>query len=126
MIRRQAKALTDGVYGELGATELRVALSRLAGTISIHFTTVEESLYPRLQRTANVAVTATARRFHDTLGSIMRSFSSYFESWKGFGAIEKDRARFAAETRDLVDALVRRLDDEDSQLYVLVDALPAA
>jgi hypothetical protein len=126
MIRRQAKALIDGVHGEKGASELRVALSRLAGTIVIHFTTEEESLYPRLQRSGDSAVCATASRFESSLGSLMRSFSSFFETWKPYGAIERDRGRFAAEARHVLEGLTSRLDAEDEQLYVLVDQLPAA
>lgn len=124
MIRRQVNTLADGVHGAKGATELRVALSRLAGTIAIHFTTEEDSLYPRLLRSHDAMACTTARRFQDSLGSIARAFGSYFETWKQYGAIERERGRFASETRDILEALIRRMDAEDEQLYALVDQLP--
>ena len=40
MIRRQAKALLDGLHGEKGASELRVALSRLAASFKGDITPV--------------------------------------------------------------------------------------
>jgi hypothetical protein len=126
MIRRQAKALTDGMYGELGASELRVALSRLASTVTIHFTTAQDSLYPRLTSHPDPAVRMVARRYHDSLGALARRFSAFYESWKAYGAIEHDRARFPTEARDLLEAVVARVDAEDRELYALLDELPAA
>ncbi|HTW85048.1 MAG TPA: hemerythrin domain-containing protein [Candidatus Sulfotelmatobacter sp.] len=126
MIRRQVKELTDGMYGEKGASELRISLSRLASTVAIHFTTAQSSLYPRLTAHADASMRATAVRYRDTLDSISRGFTSFFETWKVYGAIERDRERFASETRDVLEALIQRIDAEDNDLYPRVDALPAA
>jgi hypothetical protein len=126
MIRRQAKALMDGMYGELGASELRVALSRLASTVTIHFATAQDSLYPRLMSYPDPAVRVVARRYHDSLGSLARRFSAFYESWKSYGAIEGDRARFPTEARDLLEVVVSRIDAEDHELYALLEELPAA
>lgn len=95
------------------------ALIKLAGTLRVHLSMEDDSLYPLLLESSSAEVVATARRFQDEMGGLAATFDDYKQRWSA-RAIGDDTERFAVETEEIVNALGQRINREDEQLYTLV------
>ena len=125
-IRRQATDLLRAAGGETTATQLRMDLARLSGSVKMHLTGEDEGLYPRLLQHADPAVRAKAVAFQSSMGALAGAFVAFYEAWKKAGAIEADRPGFNARLGDVLAALGQRMDAEDGDLYALADRELAA
>ncbi len=103
------------------ATEVRHLLSVLHGKLSVHLAMEDKSLYPRLLRHHDGDIRATTQRYIDEMGSLAGAFKDYIGRWPTPSAIQSDPATFIAETGGVFEALGKRVDQENNELYVLAD-----
>jgi hemerythrin HHE cation binding domain-containing protein len=125
-IRRFAADLLRAAGAEAPAIQLRMDLARLSGSVKMHLIGEDEGLYPRLLQHADPEVRAKAVAFQAGMGALAGAFGAFYETWKKAGAIEADRAGFNAQLGDVLNALGRRMDAEDADLYALADRELAA
>jgi len=110
-----------------GAAEHRTLLAQLAGQVKMHLKVEDDSLYPRLIAHSDAAVRDKARQLQTSMGALAGTFQAFYEKWIKAGAIAADEAAYVREMRAVIDALAKRMDMEDKELYDLADrALHAA
>ena len=83
-------------------------------------------MYPRLMESHDVAVRDTAAMFVKQMGGLRVVFQGYVKRWMSPESIQAEPGEFVAETRRIVEALEARIQNEDDQLYPLVDAVAVA
>jgi len=105
----------DGVR----VAQARWALSRLLAT---HLAAEDVHVYPRLQASGDRAVAALANRFAHQLGGLAARWRSYMADWQG-ERVRTEWPAFCAETKTIMQALERRIEQEEQQLYPLLDRL---
>lgn len=98
--------------------ELFELRSELAATLIAHLKSEDWALYPELFRHADAAVAATARRFSDEMGGLASAFAVYSKRWTTM-TIQSNWTGFCSESREIIDALTRRIEREESDLYPL-------
>ncbi len=105
------------------ASEVRSLLSKLLGKLSVHLSMEDKVLYPKLLRHSDERVKSMAKRFIDEMGSIGQAVKAYKKKWPSALQIQKDPSDFIEQTKGIFDALVKRIERENNELYKVVDEL---
>lgn len=111
-----------------GASELEIrsALGRLTGTVKIHLAGEDSTLYPRLLSHGDAAVRGAAKQFQETMGGLAGAYLAFNEKWTTGMGLRTDRPGFFKEFRGVADALGKRMEKEDAELYAMADRELAA
>ncbi len=121
-LRAQATKIAQAT----GAAEHRTLLAQLAGQLKMHLKAEDDALYPRLLTHADAGVRAKAKELQDSMGGIAAAFMAFYEKWIKTDAIAADLAAYRNEVGSFLDALARRMELEDRELYDLADRALAA
>lgn len=103
------------------ASSVRQLLSKLSGKLMVHLATEDRSLYPHLLSSQDSKLKEMAQKYMDEMGGIAAAFKGYVSKWPHAMAIQKAPADFIEETKGVFDALAKRIEREDDELYTLVD-----
>jgi hypothetical protein len=130
--RRQHKDLVD-VAAEIEAslapqqlvdgTPMRRLLGRFAGRLMMHAAMEEEALYPRLMVHEREDVRVVATKLHGELSGIYTDVGDFVQKWRASGAIEAAPLVFVGELKRVFAMLRNRLEQEETLLYPVADAL---
>jgi len=105
------------------ANEVRGLLSKLLGKLGVHLAIEDKSLYPKLFEHSDERVKSMAKKFNDEMGGIAEAVTAYKNQWPNSMAIQQDPGTFITQTKGVFDALAKRIDRENNELYRTVDAL---
>ncbi len=111
----------DKLSGDAG--EVRGLLSQLLGKLSVHLSMEDKALYPKLSEHPDERVRSMARSFMEEMGGIGEAVNEYKSKWSSSLEIQKDPGDFIEQTKSLFDALSKRIERENSELYKVVDEL---
>jgi len=89
--------------------------------VKLHLKGEDDSLYPRLLAHEDADVRAKANQLQRSIGGLATAFNAFYAKWIKPNAIGDDVDGYTVEMRDMVDALARRMDMEDNELYDLAD-----
>lgn len=105
------------------AKEVRVLLSTLAGKLTVHLTSEDKSLYPKLISHESEEVRLLAQKYIDEMGNIKEVFGAFSKKWYNPTDIQEKPEEFIKEINELFSALGKRVEMENNELYTLVDKL---
>ncbi len=105
------------------ASEVRSLLSKLLGKLSVHLSMEDKVLYPKLLGHSDERVKSMAKIFIDEMGSFGEAVKAYKKKWLSALQIQKDPSDFIEQTKGIFDALVKRIERENNELYKVVDEL---
>lgn len=103
------------------AAQVSALLSRLVGKLKIHLAMEDESLYPKLLAHADPKVKEIATRFQKEMGTMKPVVEGFAKKWGSAMAIQGNPAEFVKETKGLFDALGKRVEKENNELYATFD-----
>jgi len=98
-------------------------LKALAGKLIIHLAAEDQQLYPKMAKSSDKIVAATAKRFQQEMGGLKAAFEAYYGKWSMAKAIQSDPPGFIAATKGVFDALGKRVQRENTELYPLADKM---
>lgn len=101
--------------------DLSLKIGQLSGTLILHLKSEDEFLYPSLMRSTNETLRKTAEEFNRQMGTVAEVFMEYKRTYMLASNIKADPQKFRVDTRNIISALQKRLDSEDSKLYPLVE-----
>lgn len=101
--------------------ELRAALVEFSGKLSVHLAGEDRSIYPALIASTDAGVAAMARRFADEMGGLGQAFKGFMARYANGALIDAQRATFATEYDGIVNAVVKRVQAEENELYPAAD-----
>jgi hypothetical protein len=122
-LTEQLAALLDEDSLARNADAVRRLLATFTGLLGVHTTMEDKAVYPRLLAHRDPAIRDAAARLQQEFGGVYSLVEAWSRRWMPRGAIEKEPAAFAGETRAIADALVRRIAAEHASLYDPLDAL---
>ncbi len=105
------------------ASSIRTALASFAGALNVHLAMEDESLYPMMLASTDPTTRSTAAMFRRDLGGLATMFLEYMEQWPGADSLVARPVEFCAQTEAVFDALAKRVQQEESALYPLADAM---
>jgi hypothetical protein len=97
----------------------------LSSTLIGHLKDEDWLLYPRLLKSADRHIAATARAFSHEMGGLAVAYTGHCKKWNA-DAITADWAGYCEESRCLIDALTNRITRESRDLYPLLETLVRA
>lgn len=101
--------------------EVSRLLANLTGTLTFHFTMEDKLLYPYMLGVSDKSVAETAQRYMAEIGGLAKVYEQFNKKWSSREAIRTNAEQFCSETRDLFDAMGKRVEREESELYPLYD-----
>lgn len=104
-----------------GAEAVRFSLTRLASLLAMHLKLEDDVLYPQMKGHADPIIAGLAARYQAEMGGLAAAFTSFYDRWRNAGVAAFDRTAFALEWDGVKAALGKRIDQEDTELYPLVD-----
>jgi len=105
------------------ASGIRMQVANLIGKLQFHLTIEDKSVYPSLLNHSDARVKNTAQRFNTEMGGIMKTVEGYKNNWSNAKKVQEAPAAFIRETKTILDALVRRIEKENNELYKMIDEL---
>ncbi len=121
-----AKEISDVLDAEKlsrNAGNARSLLSKLAGKLTVHLLMEDRSLYPNLLKHSDPNVQSLAKRYIDEMGDVKTTFEKYSKNWVTSSKIQDNPDGFVRETKGILDALAKRIEKEDNELYPAVDRI---
>lgn len=116
-MRRHAASVKDVASARVA----RKTLSTFAGSLKVHLAMEDKTLYPELLGKGG-QTGELAEQFVQEMGTIAGVLGDFSKRWGNPEDIASDRARFAEETSQLVEAVGDRISRENTQLFPLADA----
>lgn len=101
--------------------QVRYQLSALSGKLMMHLAMEDKFLYPSLMGKDDTKIQSTADRFSAEMGDLVKVFKDYSEKWLTPSSIKANPDTFIKDSHDIFQALLRRIEREDRELYPLVD-----
>lgn len=87
-----------------------------------HLTREDWLLYPGLLQSSDKHIAATAQAFMDEMGGLLATYKAWSGNWPT-ERIVANWQPFVTETSALLDALARRIDRENNELYPLMETV---
>ena len=103
------------------ATHVRNLLSELSRTLTYHLTMEDDALYPALVCHPDEKIKTLSKKFSGEMGGIRDTFILYITKWPDAEAVQGSPDNFISETNEIMDALLRRIDREDNELFPLIE-----
>jgi iron-sulfur cluster repair protein YtfE (RIC family) len=122
---KELAALLDPQSLRVNGKPARDLLSRLGGTLKVHLAQEDKLLYPKLQNCGKKDVAALAARYVKEMGTLGQAFLEYSQRWNTAAAIQAGADAFAADSKKVLEALGRRVQRENDELYPMADGLAA-
>ncbi len=122
--------LVNNILGSLDLDALKInshgirkLLTKLSNNVKVHLILEDSALYPILANSDNAEIKTKSNKFMDEMGVISKTFSNYVEKWSMGSSIKEDTSSFVDETRKVMDALLNRMERENTDLYKILDEL---
>ena len=119
--------LVNNILGSLDLDALKInshgirkLLTKLSNNVKVHLILEDSALYPILANSDNAEIKTKSNKFMDEMGVISKTFSNYVEKWSMGSSIKEDTSSFVDETRKVMDALLNRMERENTDLYKIL------
>ncbi|RVT43087.1 hemerythrin domain-containing protein [Sphingobium algorifonticola] len=113
-----AEQLAEAVADDTQPRSVSALRWRLARLLLAHLAIEDDHFYPAMLARGNAAARATASRFQSEMGTLSAAFTRYMAAWTD-PEIAAQWPRFCVETRAILAALGRRVEQENVLLYPL-------
>ena len=121
LVTKVAPLLTGASAAEK-AGEIRKALSELMGKLNMHLAMEDNSLYPLMLKSANSEMSVMATKFKTEMGGIKAAVVAFNSKWTE-QTIKDKPVDFCNECKGIFDALGKRIQAENTQLYAMYDKI---
>lgn len=113
-----AAELASAVADEACPKSVGALRWRLARRLLAHLAIEDDHFYPAMLSHRDVAARVTASRFQSEMGTLSAAFTQYMAEWTDL-QIAEHWPRFCTETRAILAALSKRVEQENGRLYPL-------
>lgn len=107
------------------AQKVRSLLSKLAGKLSVHLHMEDNALFPSIEKYNDATLNSMLKVFIAEMGGLKDAFSKYANKWANPDHIKINATEFINETKAVFNALAKRIEKENKELYKLIDELVA-
>lgn len=103
------------------ALEISLKVSQLAGNLKIHLRSEDDNFYPSLLRSEDQRVREIANKFVKEMGDLGEAFDQYRVKYIRKANIEQEPENFIRDTAQVINAILKRVEKEETELYVLLN-----
>jgi hemerythrin-like domain-containing protein len=102
------------------AFSLTMLIANIAGKLRIHLGSEDKYLYPKLLESPDQKVKTTAQEFIKEMGDLADTFESYKSKYMNVKNIRTNPQDFISETKSIIQAITKRVEKEEQELYTLL------
>ncbi len=95
-------------------------VSKLCGTLTMHFAIEERTLFPMIERSKDSNVRSLGAKFHNN-AEIKTTFNNYYSKWLLPKNVQGDIKGFINATKNFSEALKAKFENEHRNFYDVVD-----
>lgn len=100
--------------------DIALHINRLAGQLKMHLLEEDKYLYPDLLKCKDKEVQAMAQQYISEMGNLDEAYTAYKVAFNVSSKIKMNKDLFISETKKTMDALRKRMDKENQQLYRII------
>lgn len=104
----------------INVAETSLHISRLAGLLKMHLMEEDKFLYPDLFKCADKEIQTMANLYSNEMGDLTNKYTEYKNNYNVGSKITAKMDTFAIDTKITMEALKRRMEKEDNELYHLI------
>jgi hemerythrin-like domain-containing protein len=104
------------------ALEARLLLERLDRVLGLHLELEDRTMMPALMSSPDPKTRALAADCVEEMGGLAQVWNGHLATW-AVEQIHGEPDRFASATRSLMEAVARRVDREERELYPVAEAV---
>ncbi|OQY08784.1 MAG: hypothetical protein B6I28_04160 [Fusobacteriia bacterium 4572_132] len=120
-IREAANTIiTESKKKDIDFRNAAASLNKLAGLLSIHLKSEDKFLYPELENSSDEKISKTALTFDNEMREILDVFTKYKNNYNIARKIEDDLEGFKTEGKKIIEALFKRMEREEKELYIYI------
>lgn len=101
------------------AEKIAGAVGRLSAIVQMHLASEDKFLYPDLLSKTSGVERKIAEKYMEEMKGIEKSFSAFASKYRTTSAVKDESAQFLAEMSNIENALTKRMDREEKELYPL-------
>lgn len=102
---------------------IRKLITKLSNSLKIHLILEDRALYPILINSSDGKIRDMSRKYIDEMGTISDLYISFSQKWKTGSSIKNHAAVFIDETKNILKALLDRIERENTELYQIIDKM---
>lgn len=106
---------------KLNVPETALRINKLAGKLRIHMLEEDKFLYPDLLNHTDDEVRKMANKYITEMGHLAEEYTRFKTKYNTPSKILEDTDNFISEAKELIQALINRIDKEDNELYIFVE-----
>lgn len=106
---------------ETNSNDIAKNVNVLAGKLKIHLNNEDKFLYPRLLNHNNSKIKNKANEYIDEIGNLAEVFTNYKNQFNTKNKIMNNLDGFIKKSEDILNSIEKRINKEDSDLYLLVE-----
>jgi hemerythrin-like domain-containing protein len=107
------------------AADVSRLLAAFIGKLRVHLAMEDDGLYPTLAKSMDRNVRNIATQFQAEMGNLKPILERYAKKWTTPTAIQSAPQDFCGDTKRLFEALAKRIEKENNELYPMVDKIVA-
>ncbi|MDI9408445.1 MAG: hemerythrin domain-containing protein [Candidatus Pacebacteria bacterium] len=105
----------------LNSREVSESLVGIAAQLKFHLAMEDKFLYPKASQSSDAELKSLSHHMSDEMMEISKVFDKYVNAWTK-SSIDRDSAKFLAETAQIIAAIRDRIEREEGHLYPLAEA----
>ncbi|QHQ63095.1 hemerythrin domain-containing protein [Anaerocolumna sedimenticola] len=113
-------AIKKGSSTSINTAEAALHISKLAGLLKIHLIEEDKFLYPDLLDSKDEEIQLIASQYIREMGDLANTYSEYKSSYNVGSKITAKLDIFVQDTKNMMEALKKRIKKEDDELYHLI------
>jgi hemerythrin superfamily protein len=102
------------------AFNISLLLGNLSGKLTFHLSGEDKCIYPYLMNKQDKTTQETTRQFASEMGGLAQAFNDYITKYLSGIKIKDNPAGFIQESREIMKAVIERIDKEEKFLYPLL------
>lgn len=105
---------------DINAMEAAIRISRLAGKLNIHMLEEDKFLYPELINSSDSDIRTMANQYMSEMGYLAEEYSRFKMEYNTANKILSKPDTFILEAKKIINALLKRINKEDNELYAFI------
>lgn len=104
----------------MNVAEVVLHINKLSGYLNLHLMNEDKFLYPKLINSNVLDVKKLALQYSNEMGDLVNIYTKYKNDYNTSNKINERSELFISDTKNVMKALIKRIDKENNGLYKLI------
>lgn len=100
--------------------DIAKSLNIITGKLKIHLLNEDKYLYPELMNSTDQSLNSFGKKYSEEMVRVAKAYEDYKSKYNTAIKIQQDTEKFSEDTKHIFEALLGRIEREESELYPLL------